>query len=292
MNANPFRVYYPHGGGHLLLSWYTDYDRGHLIIARNERAVIAAYRRVLVESPEAVVKAYVAADIVAPPPQVHRAWAARCEQGIFSGFRYWVLGYIDDYQRVHRGALPDGFSACGRFVPEFDDTEEDEHHYGCTTCCRKVIPVVGWEALWRASPARDAYLAYEAERTAQHREASTRSVPRKVVSQATVPTDDEPLWYVRPNHGPHSDGNMLAKVVAWEPDYPPHRQYVGMFSWGALFFFRHRGDLDATEFHRMSEAAREREKREQEKKERTARATARAEQRARAAQIASWVAKK
>jgi hypothetical protein len=45
------KVYYPFGGRHFLLNWRTDYDQGHLLVARTEAQIEKMFVHILDEVP-------------------------------------------------------------------------------------------------------------------------------------------------------------------------------------------------------------------------------------------------
>jgi len=222
------RVVYPHGGRRVLLHWWTEDDRGHVIIANTERSAYATAMSVFEEHTDVEIKDYCEIDIVAPSTVMHARYAAsQLDKRIFM-FHREVISALHDVVAVGH-ALPAFFVPCETYVPDEDDADPDEwareKHYDCKYCVEK-IKLVGmtpsgmysrWYEAWRAVHPVNEYVD-----------------PKKALSRAAVTDVETSLQYARPAFGPHASG---IELCAWDSDCPNS---------DALFFFRRVRNLATT----------------------------------------------
>ena len=267
-------VVYPHGGRVFLLHWWTYDDRGHMIVSPTERGLIASARRIFTENPDAEIKGYSEVEIVAPGPKLHALAAQQVLNERVGAFFYEVSHRLREAAEAGR-ALPPPFERCTKFESDDEESTPDEwtiaQHSGCKHC-KETIRLVGM------TPG-DLYARHHTRWLATHPDHPenrdrSREGKGRVESRARVARDDEHLWAVRANFGPHSKGLVLAEMCV-DGEYT-------MFSGGsmgysslqdeALFFYLPIRDLDASELQAMLdmrkvEAKREQELREQSRKD-------------------------
>jgi hypothetical protein len=224
------RVVYPHGGSMVLLRWWTEDDRAHVILARTEAIAHATALRAFEEDAWAEIKDYCEIEIVAPSAQMEEAHAASMlRERVFSFHRELVAYLRDAVEAGH--ALPPPFAVCAAYEPEDDESEDAETpdewtingHYGCRHCVDKVRAAgmtsadvyARWYVAWRAAHPERAHVD-----------------PKKVLSRARPAAAGESLWYARAAFGPHASGIELAP---WTADDTRE---------DTLFFFRRGRDLD------------------------------------------------
>jgi len=244
MTAIDLPVHYPYGGYHYLLHWYSDEDRGHLILARNEYSISVTAKRVFDEHPDAEIKAYCTIDIVGPSRLMRVLAAVERRQENIRRFHREIAHHMKD---AHEAGLklPPMFVLCEKFEPQEDHGDPSdfalETHYDCRHCL-DTIRLVG------LTPAilYDRYYAAWLNMHPKHNDNHHRPDHTRVPSRAHPARDGEALLCVRPRFGHHSDGLILQPISPKsEPDTLSDAGYTHSYLDGnTLFFFRHRQDID------------------------------------------------
>lgn len=142
--APPILVDYPLGGRHLLLHWWTQHDRGHVVLARSAEALVATTRRIFVEEPYAEIRAMMEIDVVAPPLALERSIAEYVHNTNVHLFKAIVCHAMNEAAESGL-ALPPPFERCNVYEPEPDVSQTEwavEEHYDCRHCYLR-IRVVG-----------------------------------------------------------------------------------------------------------------------------------------------------
>lgn len=250
--APPLKVYYPLGGKHFLLNWYTDYDRGHVLLARSEAAIKNAFdRHVLDEVPE--VKAYCEIEIVAPSKKMCREAAERAYHADVDNFMNQVTWRLREVLKKH-GALP-FFAPCNKFESETshlhgdgDDAHEDrelDEHYDCKNCTEG-IRLVGLT--------KEEFFDRHAERwVLEMDDFRGYEDPKRLVSLAEQAGDDEVLYMALGDYGHHQNGIYLSTEPGWRRE-------------DVLFYYRLVRDLDKSSYVAQVDALIEKRRQEEEKK--------------------------
>jgi hypothetical protein len=251
-SKEPFYVVYPEGGKHLLLQWYTEYDRGHIILAKSESSLLAVARKVFEEHPVAAIKSYSEIDIVSLPPwQIELAAKERFDQKVRS-FQ-WEIACLMHNALAAKRKLPPVFAPCGKYEPEHPELSEREEdswavgtHYECKNCLQ-AIQLVGLTPEEFYAKYHQAWLKANPD----HRDNSPRPQSAKAISKASPAGAGGVLYCVRPNFGHHQDGLVISKVSD-EPDTSSNDLLSHSHLDGeTLFFFRNARELDATVLQAM-----------------------------------------
>lgn len=231
------KVYYPYGGRHFLLHWWTYNERGHIVLAKTEDHVLDIAIRVFEKHPDAEIKSYLEAEIVGPSKLYGTQAEAFALRDRIENFRVEILCGLHNVLEAGK-SLPPQFEACETYEPE-DEQERDEWvqrtHYSCKNCFEKIkMPGMTKEQLyekyseaWRKAFPRDRYVDQGL-----------------VLSQAEVAKDDEELYFANTAFGHHSSGIELNKIdhekIDPKIDYRP-----SYLSGNAIFFFRKIRDVDS-----------------------------------------------
>jgi hypothetical protein len=230
------KVYYPFGGRHFLLNWRTDYDQGHLLVARTEAQIEKMFVHILDEV--SVIQAYCEVEIVAPSPLMCRTAALAAHQQLVENFMNAITWRLRGALRAG-GSLPAIFALCDTFVDK-DDPERpcnlgNTDHYGCANCYEGVRFIgITKEALYELCGERW-----------QHETGNDLADPidrRLRVSCARQAENDEVLLTAVGDYGPHQQGVYLG-----DPRFGNEP---------VLFFFKHIRDLDRDPYIARVEALR------------------------------------
>jgi hypothetical protein len=218
-------VYYPHGGTHFLAHYWTYNERGHIMLARTEDAILHMAKTIFAEANDAELKAYQEVEIVAPPPSffVLRDQAEMEER--ISHFAIDIRCRLKDLLDAKK-ELPAPFLACAEYdpdEPEYHNGEYDiAYHFDCKNCKDRIITSMS---------DAEVFEKYGAEWEKLH--PYKPPVRNKVVpSRAQTANDGEELNYVWPNFGHHQGGIELRKM---DKDSFFLAQFVHS---SALFFYR------------------------------------------------------
>jgi hypothetical protein len=270
MNAE-LLVYYPRGGVLQMLYWWTQHERGHLVLAPTEQGTRAIARRVFEEHPDAEIRAYCEIEVVGPPRRLHVLAESHALREAIDMFHREVVSLMRDAVKEGR-SLPPPFEVCERY--EIDKDEEDDEtgsadewsrsvHYGCKHCM-ETIRMVG------LTPAELWALHHEAWQKlpfAWKRGTARRDLKRQP-HRGPAGVDGEPLWSACAEFGDHAAGIALAEV-----DWEGVEQYsVSCLTDRLLFFFRRGPELDPGPLQQMldEEKARWKALREQQEQQRMA----------------------
>ena len=238
-------VGYPHGGFHYLLHWYSDEDRGHIILARTEHSIAATAKRVFEEYTDVSIKAYCTIDIVGPSARMCTLAAKERRQEKVRSFQREITHHMREANKIGL-PLPPMFAPCEKFEPEEADTREDEWvregHYGCRHCLDTI------RLVWLTPDMfYDRYYAAWLGMNPDHRDNHQAQRQRRGPSRVTSAKDNEILSYVRSSFGHHQDGLCIRtlKSPEPEPDTLSDQGYTHSYLDGdTLFFFRHLQDIN------------------------------------------------
>jgi hypothetical protein len=238
-------VDYPHGGRRLLLRWWTDHDRGHVIIAKSRNALLATACRVFHDNPDAEIKDALDVEIVAPSKRLEQLAVICIRREEVFNFHYMVCVHVDAAGKAGF-SLPSPFARCETFESGDEESSPDswarDNHFGCRHC-RARVRLVGLtpEELF------DRYAADWAEvrpgrapDVRVHRQAGAM----RYVSHAEPARDDEPLWWVRKNFGHHAGGVEFEEVNIDAGVTTDHGYTPACLTGDAMFFFRRLGEVD------------------------------------------------
>lgn len=232
------KVYYPHGGKHFLLHWWTYNDRGHIVLAKTEDHVLDIAIRVFEKHPDAEIRDYMEVEIVAPPTLYSTQAEALALRDRIDNFHSEVFYRLREVVEAKK-TIPPQFEVCTIYEPEYEQEKEDEWavrtHYSCKNCFEKI-----------KMPSMNKTQLYE-----KYSEAWRKSFPRGkfvdeklVVSQAETAKDDEELFFANAAFGHHSSGIELNKIEQKKID--PTLDYRPPYlSGNAIFFFRKIRDVDS-----------------------------------------------
>lgn len=249
--ADRLQVYYPHGGLHLLLYWFTSHDRGHVIVARTESALRAAFAIVCKEEPYAEVRGCWRVDIVAPSRAMQADYATWRHEQRVREFQVHIGSRAKTYVE-RRGVLPRGLTRCKNYTPTLDLSEEEDREYAaesaathryCANCYEGIVPVgMTWEACYERKRVQYERLCTR-EYGLRYWYSHTRSnsTPRVLESRAPVADDADVLGVVLASHGAHAAGTFVEPCRVTDE---------GRAAWveDALFYFRNPEVLDATSY--------------------------------------------
>lgn len=242
----PLKVYYPLGGRHFLLNWYTDYDRGHVLLARSEAAIKSMFERhVLDEVPD--IKAYCEIEIVAPSEKLCREAAEEAYRVDVENFLRQVTWRLQEVLKKH-GALP-FFAPCDKFESEDGDRDDDrkdrelDAHYDCKNCTEGIRLKITKEELFERFSERWVQVMGDFR---------VHEDPKRLVSLAKQADDDEMLYMALGDYGHHQNGIYLSTEPGWRRE-------------DVLFYYRLVRDLDKEPFVVKVEALNE-ERQQKEKK--------------------------
>jgi hypothetical protein len=246
MTTTPLTVCYPEGGRHLLMRWWSDSDRGHVVLARSDGAMRLVAERIFQRHPYADLREYLDVEIVAPSRLLSALAAEHTRRETIETFRAemtWRMREAVDAGRT----LPAPFSVCGSYEPEEDLSTDDDtgwfkrSHYSCRNCKDGIILALSPEELharygaaWRALQPLPAHKPYRS----------------RMQSRARVAGDDEPLWCACAEFGNHASGIVLREVDRVEAaEYRP-----AYLSEDALFFYRRIAEPDSSHLAAMLDA--------------------------------------
>lgn len=213
----PLRVYYPLGGRVLLLHWWTDDDRGHVVLAPSERALLATAKRVFDANPEAGIRFYADVEIVAPSKSICEQIARRERERTIGSFKYEMTGRM--FEAAEAGhALPWPFAMClaydrypsrsaTRLTMDPEVIEHDKStHYACRNCTNQIALAMSPEEFYeRYAPGWCAHdPGYQ----------PPPPDPRRAPSRGRVANDGEELYAAVADFGHHAEGVVLTDAEA------------------------------------------------------------------------------
>lgn len=192
-------VHYPYGGAYYMLQWWTEYDRGHLALAKSRQCLEQTAYRIFQEHPYCKILSYNFIEIGTPPTwfckQVHEAKRRR----EIHTFKYVLTSALKEVIET-KTKLPKIFKLCTEYTSDdgTDNEWDKEHHSNCVNCCNRIRVLISDDELydryhtqWRFKPE----IKYK-----------SRS------SQADVLSNNRDLWAARTNFGHHAAGIELVKI--------------------------------------------------------------------------------
>ena len=152
--STPLPVYYPDGGRLLLMRWWTDADRGHVVLARSESAMRLVAQRVFRCHPDASLREYLEVEIVAPSLRLCALAAEHTQRERIENFRTEMTWRMREACEAGR-TLPTPFSVCGVYEPEEEEKPSSEEagewarrtHYGCRHCKDGIVLAISAKEL-------------------------------------------------------------------------------------------------------------------------------------------------
>lgn len=227
------KVYYPHGGKHFLLHWWSYNERGNIILNTNESSLQFVAEKVFQEHTDAEIKAYWEIDIVAPSEQMQQAAAKEKHRDEINLFHTILIAQLRDLLEA-KETLPSLFQVCTSYEVEEEDNEPSEwgreRHYGCKNCSETICCSLSKEELHAKY--------YQAWREKFPTHFSSYINPKSVVSRADLAKDGEELFYAdTSSFGHHGQGVELKQ---FDPEYPCYTDN--------LFWFRKVKELDHSSF--------------------------------------------
>jgi hypothetical protein len=237
-------VDYPFGGRRLLLRWWTEHERGHVVIAASESALLATARRVFHDNPDAEIKDALDVEIVAPSKRLEQLAAVCIRREEVFHFHYMVCVHVDAAGKAGF-PLPSPFARCETFEPDDEESSPDswarDNHFGCRHC-RSRVRLVGLtpEELF------DRYAVNWAEvRPGRAPDVRIRrnAGAMRHVSHAEPAGNDEPLWWARKNFGHHAGGVEFEEVDIDAGVTTDHGYTPACLTGDAMFFFRRLGEV-------------------------------------------------
>ena len=219
------RVFYPQGGEHYLLKYWTHQEQNHIVVARTPEAVLRTASLPgfgMSRIPE--IKTFEHIHIVQPSPEFQYICRRRQEAQERLDFQreatYMAREYLEQ-----TGTDPNGFGPCRHYVSQGGSTEEeDPDHYNCRGCCSKVV---GGRAV-----VRDLYT--RAERETPPGEGNWRYHWNKAQRPSKAPFAISPLPMVAMvgSLGPHCSGVL-------EQPVPPSVHAAWWANWNNVLFYYH-----------------------------------------------------
>jgi len=226
--SDALKVYYPLGGRTFLLHWYTDSDRGHVVLSRTEKGLRAAADRIFEENPDAEIKELCEIDVVGPSKKLIKLAEKVAADEAVREFYEEIMYRLLEAAKAGR-ELPAPFELCAAYEP---DEEEDiepndwaiESHYMCKHC-KAGIKLIG------TTPSA-LYERYHGPWVLKH--PRPHHEERGRMPSRAEPWDDKSiLWYASADFGHHAKGVTLNEVNLEDADgYKP-----GYFSDRLMFFF-------------------------------------------------------
>jgi hypothetical protein len=248
VNTAPL-VAMPLAGKWHMLRWYTDDDRGHIILAPTARSLGHVAARVFAEHEDAAITDYCEIEIVGPSRRMNELATEHNRRERVAMFHREVVTAIQAVVKAGR-AIPGPFVLCRKYAPEKGGTVDawtKEQHYGCANCM-DTLQLVGltphglYEAYydrWTAAAPNGRLWDYHGR--------SEKLQP----SRAPAATARERLWYASADFGPHAKGVRLDKVDLDEADLYRPRCLTN----GVLFFYRYLRQLDPAPLQTKLDAA-------------------------------------
>jgi len=207
----PLLVFYPLGGRFLLLHWWTYDDRGHVVLAPSERAMLATAKRVFDANPDAQIRFYADVEAVAPSKTIHEQIARRVREQTVGSFKYEMTGRM--FAAAEAGhVLPWPFARCSSYDPDPklvdyspsvdpDVVENDKStHYACRNCTNQIAIALGPEEF---------YERYAPGWRAHNPPHQSLPDPRRTPSRGRVANDGEKLYAAVEDFGHHAGGIVL-----------------------------------------------------------------------------------
>lgn len=234
MSDELLKVYYPLGGHRYLLQWWTQHDRGHVVLAPTAVGLCQVAERVFDEEPFAEIKAFLEIEIVAPSRRINILAAKHDHEERVGLFHMEIVCHLRDAVEAGK-MLPSPFVLCTEWDPDESVDVDDwarERHYGCQNC-RDTIRLVGMTT--------SAF--YDRYQGAWYKKNPKKEFvdPKRMPSRAHPADSDEPLWYAHADFGHHAGGVSLSEV---DPEEYASSYRPTFLSERVMFFFKKLRDLD------------------------------------------------
>lgn len=233
-------VFYPHGGHHALLRWYTDDDRGHIILAKSSRpdplSVTTTFKAVLNRYPGAKITDYQKIDILAPSDLLQNLSRKARYNDALNNFHLKVIDKLSEIIDSV-ATLPGPFSICQEYKPpkslHLDDWVLKEH-FQCSACINRIRTDISRKETFERY--------FDAWNVLFPQNNQTTSKNLRIPSRAPKASDSQPLWYARANFGHHESGVELKLNNFAEP----------FISDNVLFYYSFISNLDQSGLNRIS----------------------------------------
>lgn len=243
--SEQLKVYYPHGGPHFLLYWWTYNERGHVILSRTEGGIEPAIMRVSKEHTDAEIRAFMEIDIVAPSKAQCELAAAFALKDRIAAFHHEVIWRLREVIKSKK-PLPSQFVLCTKYETDEDDAVNkdewaNETHYSCKNC---------YETIRLVDMTKEELYAKYHEAWEKLFPLKRYVDPKRVLSRATPAKDDEELYFADAVFGHHCSGielNPVDRTISLADYWPAH------LTSHLLFLFRKTRDLDAKKFQSILE---------------------------------------
>lgn len=241
---HPLKVYYPYGGVHQLLQWWTHDEQHQIVLARTSETMDVVVKRIIVNQGtnktyerDIEFKTLLEIDIVAPP-------AIRCAKAI----ELQHLKDVDDLVNEVCWTLSSKLKKTGLPLPTpfilCPNASEDEYHFECEYDSEgKLQPEHCVSGIKLTITREEFYNRYQEAWYQQNPKrvwTPSPGHPQEVFSRAEQASDDEPLWIASPDFGHHSHG-------VWLGELDPKEFSIK----SALFYFRKLRELDLTPFQKL-----------------------------------------
>jgi hypothetical protein len=248
--SNTFPVHYPLGGKMLLMQWWTNNERGHVVLAQSERVMHETARSVFKKHPGAEIYTYLEIDIVAPSKKLCELYTKFDYQDKVNSFENEITWRLKELVAANK-ELPSQFKICDRYESTEDPETygvdsnsvrewKEEIHANCKNCNSKFILGMSKEAFYDKHGER----WHEADARSVKARNYNAARDKRLPSKAEQASDDELLWCATANFGHHSKGIHLVEVDKETPtDFNCKPLYL---SEAALFFYRKLSELDSS----------------------------------------------
>jgi hypothetical protein len=208
------KVYYPYGGRHYLLCWWTHNEQHHLIVAKTHESVEKSFATVLKAHADAEPRDFLQVDIVSPEQKYLDAYAKEQMEREVRTFWGHLMSTVREY-REETGKIPSRLKRCTKYVDKYaseNKAKEDEHHWDCENCCEGYLPVEGtFESVYMQY--RDTYLELHDRSNSRVIVKAPPIREKKVKSSAPLQDTALPLYAITPNFGHHSHGIVMGSEV-------------------------------------------------------------------------------
>ena len=211
-------VHMPLGGKRFMLRWYTDDDRGHLILAPTIRSMGHVSTRIFAHHEDAQITDYCEIEIVGPS---RRMCELAAEHNLREQIHMFHREVVTAIQAVVKAGhpIPRPFVACTRYRPSEDVTVDawaKERHYGCANCVDTLRLVAGLTPSGLYETYYDAW--YKARPNGQLWNEHSRPSTLQPSRAPAASNRGGRLWYASAEFGPHAQGIHLDKVNLDEGD--------------------------------------------------------------------------
>lgn len=218
------KVYYPLGGKHYLLRWYSHNEGHNIILARNRNSTLEAFSSTVLKRKDfdIEVKELLHINIVAPPEEVCKQHAEYLLADDVESFWRTYSSSISLFKKK-TGSFPKNIKPC----PYLLLADGDEAHYNCPKCFYGISPIKG--------SLKDIYIANRENWRKKYRFPSFKDGKNK--SRAQPSNNNDPVWAAIAKLGHHLSGVVLVEI---KPEETCHHNF--------LFFYQQIETFDVQEF--------------------------------------------